>query len=188
MLQPNLRKMPALQKIDVRESVVLRPLVTTDAAALLAVLESDPSIRERVGFASRIHPSDDAERLTEEEKDDPNLIRYAICEHDIVVGLVSFWRAGEFFGDKANPDDYGFGYFLSPSARGRGLVTDSLSALMTVAAENLPITTFIAFCEADNAASGALLQKAGFEKTDVTWDDAEDGWVEQKYARTIRKS
>lgn len=185
MLQPNLRKIPALQQIEVRESVVLRPLVTPDAAALLAVLDADPTIRERVGVAARLHTANDVEALQKDEVNDPSIIRYVILESDQLVGMVNLWRAGDYFEGKADPDDYGFGYFLAPSARGRGLITDCLKVLMEVAEEHLPVKKFIAFCEADNQASGAVLKKAGFEKTDVAWRDDEHGWVEQKYAKTV---
>lgn len=178
-----IRTILALQYITVREHVVLRPLDAEDATALLAILDADPSIRERVGVTAALHSSEDVKQLLAAEEHD-DIVRYVIAENTEVVGLVSFWRAGEYFGDKADPDDYGFGYFLAPSARGRGLVTDSLTALMSVATEHLSVQRFIAFCEADNAASGALLQKAGFERTPVTWKDEEHGWIEQKYSHT----
>lgn len=185
MSQPNLRKIPALEKIDVRAGVVLRPLVITDAALLLGILDTDPVIRERVGVAARLHTVKDVKTLLEEEQNDSAIIRYIVSENEMVVGMVNFWRAGDYFGDRANPNDYGFGYFLAPWARGRGLVTDSLIALMATASENLPVKTFIAFCEADNEASGGVLRKAGFEKTDVAWKDDVHGWLEQKYLRDI---
>lgn len=185
MNKPNLKGISALQNINVHEGVTLRPFVIADAVAILAILEQDPSIRERVGVAARLHTVNDVELLLDEEGDDPNIIRYVIEEKDQVVGMVNLWRAGDYFEGKADPDDYGFGYFLAPSARGKGLVTDSLMALMDVAAKNLSVKKFIAFCEADNAASGAVLKKAGFEKTDVAWQDNEHGWLEQKYAKTV---
>lgn len=184
MEEPGLHS-AAFEKINVREGICLRPLQREDATVLLAILDADPSIRERVGFASRLHAVDDVARLLEVEKGDKEIIRYVIVENDSVVGLINFWRAGEYFGDKADPDDYGFGYFLAPSARGRGLVTNSLTALMAVAVMHLPVKKFIAFCEADNAQSGSVLKKAGFEQTDVSWKDDEHGWIEQKYSRVV---
>lgn len=173
------------ENIDVREHVKLRPLEKADAPVLLAMLNTDPSIRERVGVASRLYTVEDVAKLLDDESGDEGLIRYVIVENDRVVGMVNFWRAGDFFGDKAEPDDYGFGYFLAPSARGRGLVTDSLSALMAVASAELDVKRFIAFCEADNKASGEVLKKAGFEPSEVSWKDTEHGWVERKYVRTV---
>lgn len=185
MQRPNIRAVLELQRVAVRDGVVLRPLATEDAAALLAIFEEDPTIRERVGIASRIHSTDDVKKILAEETKDADILRYVISEKDLVVGMVNFWRAGDYFGDKADPDDYGFGYFLAPSARGRGLVTDSLRVLMDIAAEVLQARTFIAFCEADNAASGALLKKAGLEVTGEKWVESENGWLEQKYQRII---
>lgn len=182
---PNLRTVRELDVIAVREGVYLRPLGPEDAGELLNILDADPSIRERVGVAARLYSVSDVETLLREESADTDILRYVICEHDKVVGMVNFWRAGDYFDGKADPEDYGFGYFLAPSARGRGLVTDSLRALMDVAVKNLPVKRFIAFCEADNKASGALLMKAGFEKTDVSWEESEHGWVERKYIKTV---
>lgn len=182
-----LRGIQELRQVTVRGGVTLRPLQPSDAGKLLDILDADPSIRERVGVASRLHSTRDVQQLLESEKDDTNIIRYVISDHGSVVGMINFWRAGDFFGDKADPNDYGFGYFLAPSARGRGLVTDSLIALMEIAAKHVPVERFIAFCEADNSASGALLQKAGFEKSDVSWEESKHGWITQKYQKAVSK-
>jgi hypothetical protein len=40
----NLHTIPALQEVDIREGVRVRPLVLSDASPLLAVLEKDPSM------------------------------------------------------------------------------------------------------------------------------------------------
>lgn len=171
--------------VAVRDNVFLRPVEARDAPELLAILDADPAIRERVGVAARLYSVSDVETLLREESADTDILRYVICEHDKVVGMVNFWRAGDYFDGKADPEDYGFGYFLAPSARGRGLVTDSLRTLMDIAVKSLPVKRFIAFCEQNNDASGIVLQKAGFGKTDVKWRDSEHGWIEQKYIKQI---
>lgn len=188
MTQPDLHDVPALKRVPVRDGVMLRPLAARDANSILQILEEDPEIRKRVWVAAAMHTAQDVEEQVEKGKNDATLLRYVIEEDGKVAGMVTFWRAGDYFGDKAEENDYGFGYFLAPSARGRGLVTDSLRVLMDAAAKELGVTSFIAFCEADNAASGALLKKAGLEPTSESWTEPTNGWVEQKYQRNIASS
>ena len=185
MVQPNLQKVSALKKVNVREGVVLRPLEKTDATALLDMLDDDPSIRDRVGVAASMRSRQDVQRVVDKEKADPDIIRYVVLEKEKVVGMVSFWRAGDYFGDKADPNDYGFGYFLAKSARGKGIVTSCLERLIDIATNNLDVHAFAVFCETDNTASSAVLKKVGFEPTGDTWLEKDHGWLEQKYQRKI---
>ena len=181
----DLRAIPALQKVVVREGVLLRPLEATDAERVLAMLDEDPSIREHVSVAAKFRQKSDVVAEVERLKNDKETLRYVICEHESIVGMMNLWRAGKFFGAKAKPNNYGFGYFLAPEGRGRGLVTTSLLVLMDIAQRELGATSFVAFCEADNAASGAVLKKAGFAPTDKTWTEPTHGWTEQKYQRNV---
>ena len=106
-------------------------------------------------------------------------------ENDNPVGLVSLWRdVGSPFDAPDNPDDYGFGYFLDPTKRGKGIVTDALKCIMEVAANNLHINKFVAFCEDDNADSIAVLAKLGFQPTDGVLTEQCSGWSERKYTRS----
>ncbi len=187
MAQPNLQKVSALKKVNVREGVVLRPLEKTDATALLGILDDDPAIRERVGVAARLKSLQDVGKLIDREKNDPDIIRYVICEYDKVVGMVNFWRAGDYFGDKADPNDYGFGYFLAKSARGKGVVTSCLERLMDIATNSLDVHAFAVFCETDNTASSAVLEKVGFKPTGDAWTEKDHGWQEQKYQRDVTR-
>lgn len=187
MVQPNLLEVPALKKVNVREGVVLRPLEKTDATALLAIFDDDPTIRDRVSVAASMGSREDVQRIVDEGKADPSIIRYVVVENGSVVGMVNFWRAGDYFGDKADSDDYGFGYFLAKSARGKGIVTSCLEKLMDIATKNLDVHSFAVFCETDNTASSAVLEKVGFKPTGDTWIDKNHGWLEQKYQRKITR-
>lgn len=185
MSEIDLRAIPALQQVPVREGVFLRPLAVADAERVIAILSQDVSIREHVSVAAKFRQQSDVVAEVERLKGDKETLRYVICEYDQVVGMMNLWRAGKFFGAKAKPNNYGFGYFLAPEARGRGLVTSSLVVLMDYAEKALGATSFVAFCEAENAASGAVLKKAGFTPTDTTWTEPTHGWVEQKYQRKL---
>jgi RimJ/RimL family protein N-acetyltransferase len=185
---PNLHEQPSLQEVQIREGVVLRPMAETDAAELLDVLNADPSIRDRVTVASRMHAEDDVKREVEAYKADEGLIRYVVVDEERVVGLVSFWRDDGFFGQEANPNSYGFGYFLHPKARGRGLITDSVGVLMRVAQESFPVDYFMAFCEDDNPKSIRVLRKLGFEPTERAYVEPTRGWKERLYEKGVNSS
>src|SRR5690606_35901715 len=114
-----------LKKIHVRDNVTLRPLEVDDAARMLEILDADPSIRERVSVASRMHSFDDVANQVEAYQGDPHLVRYTLLEDDRPIGLVSFWRdIDNPFDAPDSPNDYGFGYFLDPAERGNGLIPD----------------------------------------------------------------
>jgi RimJ/RimL family protein N-acetyltransferase len=170
--------------VQVREGIVLRPLEKTDAAPILDILDKDPGIRDRVSVASKMHTTEDVAEQVDAYRGDAHLIRYAIVEDESVIGLVSLWRdIDNPFDAPDNPDDYGFGYFLSPSKRGSGIVTDSVQRLMDTASEHLEIRQFIAYCEKDNKDSIALLGKLGFNLTNVELTEQNTGWVEVKYEK-----
>lgn len=176
----------ALREVTVREGVMLRPLDETDAPALLRILDADSSIRDRVTVASRMHSIDDVKREIESYKGDDSVIRYAICEDGKTVGLVSFWRDTGFFCQVADPHKFGFGYFLDRAERGKGLVTDSVRALMASAQSSFRVDSFIAFCEDSNKESVSVLQKLGMEPTGLTYPEPTHGWAERMYEkRTI---
>ena len=184
-MSKNLHDIKELQHVSVREGVFLRPMKDEDAEVLLGILDQDQSIRDRVGVAAKLKPEEDVRDEVQDMLKDDGLIRYVVVEDDLVVGLVSLWRDSGYFGQKADPDAYGFGYFLAVEARGRGLVTDSLMALMQVASDNLKISQFLAFCEADNQSSGAVLEKVGFRATSIAYTDPSNGWVEQRYEKNL---
>lgn len=181
----NLHEVAALSLVHVRDGVILRPMLGSDAASLLACLDADPSIRERVTVAAAMRGPEDVQAQVVRYKQDNGLIRYVIVEYGKVVGLMSFWRDSGYFGQKPNPHAYGFGYFLAPDARGRGLVTDSLRALMDAAQANLHVEAFMAFCEDNNSASSSLLVKSGLLPTEISYTEPKHGWAERCYLRRM---
>lgn len=179
----DLHEVAPLQEIEIRPGLTIRPLVENDAPRILAILDADPEIRNRVSVASRLHEVEDVSKEIDEIKKDPGLIRYAILDGENPIGLVSLWRDDGFFGTPPNPDDYGFGYFLDPNERGKGIVTDTVKALMDAAQQNLDVRQFVAFCEADNEESTAVLTKLGFEANGETFTEPTHNWTEYKYVR-----
>lgn len=182
----NLYEQPELRKVLVREGCYLRPLEVEDAEEILRILDDDPAIRDRVTVASRMHTIDDVAREVKTYKtDNEGLIRYAIIFDDHCVGLVSLWRDSGFFGQPLDPDAYGFGYFIDPAMRGKGVVTAAVESLMKQAERLLRVKQFIAYCEDDNLASIAILHKLGFQATDETFSEPNQGWTERKYVKTV---
>ena len=181
----SMKNVAELESISVRDDVVLRPLAYGDATVILEILGSDDEIRKRVGIVADVRTEDNVRKIVDDAAIDDTVIRYAITDGGMVVGMLNFWRAGEYFGDKAHPDDYGFGYFLAPSACGKGIITDSLRVLMGIAGQKLNVHSFIAFCEDDNVASSKQLEKVGLKRTEQTWLYGEKQWAERKYERKV---
>lgn len=178
----NLHEIDALKHVQVRDGVELRLLEPEDATELLKILEEDPSIRDRVSVASKMHSPEDVKDQVELYKYDAHLIRYTVFVDDKPAGLVNFWRDVDGpFNAPDNPDDYGFGYFIAPEQRGKGIVSDSVRTLMQIATEHLPLNQFIAYCEDDNVESVAVLSKLGFTPTDITLVEPNSGWEERKF-------
>lgn len=180
----NLHEVAALQDVQACEGVTLRPMDASDATRILEILAADPGIRDRVSVASKMHTPADVETQVETYRQDEHLIRYVILEGDNPIGLVSFWRdVDNPFDAPDSPDDYGFGYFLDPAKRGSGIVTDAVRTIMDVAARNIHVNQFIAYCEDDNSDSVAVLTKLGFQSTDTVLAEQSLGWTERKYVR-----
>lgn len=179
-----LHQYSGLQKVEVRDGCCLRPLRSEDAANILEVIDKDPSIRQRVTVAERMRDPDDVAREVEAyQKDSEGLIRYTVVCDEKCVGLVSFWKDQGYFGQDFEPDSYGFGYFIDPDLRGKGLITDAVRALMTKSQDVLEVHRFLAFCEDDNLASRKVLLKLGFEATDRTFFEPKNGWIERMYLK-----
>lgn len=179
---PNLHDIEELRLVKVSDSVVLRSLAADDAPRILEILEADPEIRKRVAVAKIIHTKQDVYREIEDSENDPTVIRYSVLKNGKYIGLVTFWRLDDYL-DKDNPKPYtfGFGYFLDPAERGNGIIPAALQTLMQVARETLKPQNFMAFCEDDNPASIAVLNKCGFAATDEVVYFPEMGCNERKY-------
>lgn len=181
----NLHTIPALQEIYVQEGIKLHPLHSSDAKRLLEILADDSSIRNKVTIASRLHTIEDIETEIKRSLKKTGLIRYVLLKENNPIGLVSLWRDEGYFGTPTQLDDYGFGYFLDPNERGKGLMTSAIRKLIEIVANNLKVNQFIAFCEDNNMKSIAVLTKLGFEPTDKTFSEPYNGWIERKYIKSI---
>lgn len=179
----NLHTVPALQEVIVGEDLKLCPLDQSHAKGILAVLERDPTIRDRVAAAARMHTEDDVAKEIEAYRQDPGKIQYTLLRGETPVGFVSFWRDVGFYGEPPHLNDYGFGTFIDSNERGQGLSPRSRQAIMDVAARTLGVRQFVSFCEDNNASSIAALTKLGFEPTDTVFTEPGKDWRERKYIK-----
>jgi RimJ/RimL family protein N-acetyltransferase len=180
----NLREVPELQEVKVREDIVLHPLAEHHCDRFLEILDDDPTIRDRVQFAADTKDKDDFMQAVVDNQQEKGVMRYAIEKNTRCIGLVSLWRLGEFRGSDY-PNTYGFGYFLDSNERGQGIVPDAVRALMRVAVKSLEVDKFIAFCEDDNKPSQNVLQRAGFVPTDDVVHFENTGWTERRYEHIV---
>jgi RimJ/RimL family protein N-acetyltransferase len=182
----NLHAEAEFQKVKVRGNIFLRPLEQSDAFQLLKILSADPIIRDRVIVSAELHTKKDVKAMLAKMQADPGLMHYVLVEDGHLVGLVSLWRDNGFFGEPVNPNRYGFGYFLDPAARGKGLITASVRSLMNTLSKNLKVDQFISYCEDDNVSSKAVLERLGFVPNDKTFREPTHGWIEREYTIPIR--
>lgn len=82
-----------------------------------------------------------------------------------------------------SPNDYGFGFFLDPVKRGNGLILDAVQQVMTATQDVLHVENFIASYEDNNPENVTVLTRLGFQSTDLTYEEQNNGWVERKYVK-----
>lgn len=170
--------------MTVRPGLELRRLTHADAGAVLQILDEDPGIRDRVKVVAEATTVDDVRDIADTRDASPSSVHFVIL-HDDVVGFLSLWRAGEHFGDlPVDPDSFGFGYFLAPSARGRGIISAVLRTVMETTSQYVTVPSFIAFCEDDNPASSRNLERAGLQPTPIAFTNGR-GWRERLYERPM---
>lgn len=181
----NLHSISALQEIHVSDGLKLRLLKNSDIIRILKIMEMDSNIRNRVSLASRLHTPEDIAAEIESYKKNTGVIRYVLLQDNNPVGLISFWHDRGYLCTPSSPNDYGFGYFLDPNERGKGLITRAIQSLIDIVVKNIHVNQFVAFCEDDNIESIAVLTRLGFKPTDETFSEPKNGWIERKYKKSV---
>lgn len=144
--------------------LTLRPAWPEDAAALSQAIAHDVIARMLMRVP---HPYDiaDAEAFCAQSRG-PHEPRFLILSHDrtagggatpVLIGGIGIVDHGE--------KDLQLGYWLTPSAWGRGYATEAGRAVIDMARHALPLRRLAAWHFADNPASGAVLRKLGFHRT-----------------------
>ena len=140
--------------------LLLRPWRVDDTEAVLAAMQ-DPEIRLWNGFAGEFGIEDVGVWLTR--------------RIDWSAGTHASWSVvaaatGELLGSvslhsiDADQGDAEIGYWIVPAARGRGVASSVVDAVCRWAFETLPVDR-VELCHAvENAASGRVAEKAGFQR------------------------
>lgn len=137
---------PALRGARVR----LRPLRADDADALVEVsfydgVPADSPAAARAMLARIVEDQARGETIHWGIEDAAG----ALC------GTIGFYRGF--------PDDAGeVGYVLRPAWRGQGLMTEALDAVIRYGYEELGLAGIVAYTDASNPASIAVLERCGF--------------------------
>lgn len=95
-------------------------------------------------------------------------------------------RDGEAVGSVAlrlDGAEAAIGYWLAPAARGAGLMTRAVQALVEWAASELRTTSFAIYVQEENVSSRAVAERAGFREHGES-DDFPDGRRRLVYRRT----
>lgn len=143
------------------QRLTLRPAWPEDAAALAQAIGHEAVARMlmRVPFPYSV---DDAQVFADQPRaaHEP---RFLILSHEgtatpTLVGGIALTD----FGCETSVE---LGYWLTPSAWGRGYATEAGRAVVAMARHALPLHRIGAWHFADNPASGAVLRKLGFRPT-----------------------
>ncbi len=134
----------------------LIPATADDGACALAVFCDDPLVTQYVGWRP-VHTDDAARRMVEHlvagaERGRPFWwIRRR--EDDALLGsIIAAWDG----------DEVETSYVLRREHWGNGYATEAVQAVVALAFADPDITRVRAFCDAENAASRCVLEKAGF--------------------------
>jgi RimJ/RimL family protein N-acetyltransferase len=147
------------------ERLVLRPPRRTDLRAVVDVFQSDPDIARFIPLVPVPYGDDDflswldaVDRKWEERNEGT----FAICGlDDGIIGAVAVrLREGGTVG-----------YWLAASARGQGLMTEAVRAVVAWARDEHGIKQLFLWTHPDNHASQAVAERAGFVRVGVAEHD-----------------
>lgn len=169
------REMPL--EVPVDQHVSIRLFVPEDAQRIYDMVTDDPDILTHIGWLDECKTVEDiAERISLVNQADS--YRYGIIEDGKVVGYVGLWPSHK----SPEPYEFDIGYFLDPKARGRGLVTKSVNALIDAAGKNISVDSFALFIREANLESQAVAKRLGFAATDFMFKDPQ-GLQQRRYVR-----
>lgn len=142
------------------DALGIRPLEAGDAAELYALIEANPDLREWMPWAAEQDLAaterfiDDAER----QLADDNGFQAAIEPEEEIIGVVGFHSI-----DWVNRNT-SIGYWLAASARGRGVMTAAVSALLDHAFYEWELHRIEIHCAPGNQPSRAIPERLGFRE------------------------
>ena len=144
-----------------RAGVLLLPMHREDLAAVLELMRSNAAhLSQHSDFGELAHqtPETYSIALTSDSTDGSQQYAFRIVEDGVLIGGIALVPIPQ------DPQQYSIGYWLAADACGRGNATLALQAIATYAREHLGATDLSARVRPDNAASVAVLQRAGFQQ------------------------
>jgi RimJ/RimL family protein N-acetyltransferase len=149
--------MPAiLPLMEIRtERLILRRPRLADLPAVVAACQ-DPDISRFIPFVPVPYGEDDGRAFlasVESAWEESDERTFAICgEDDVLIGAVTVRLREEGT----------VGYWLAPDSRGRGLMTEAVTAVVRWAREEQGIECLRLWTHPDNLASQVVAERAGF--------------------------
>ncbi len=170
-------------------SVLLRQARDSDIEQLL-VLRNDPRVNR---FTLRTHVAPEVLRREWLATATSDTDFSCVGEVDAAVVAMGFLDVVDGMGQPGLPERTQgvIGYIVHPDVAGRGVATAVARGLLTAAFDHLGLRRVTASCNADNAASARVLEKAGMRREQHGVEDswhAELGWVDgYQYAVLARE-
>lgn len=172
-----LQQMP--DEVPVFRDIHMDRLVPGDAADIDAMLTRDPGIRDWITWIHDIEgEAAIAQAIT--AMDPTQTRQYGIKEGDKLVGYAAISVTAD-----ATPGVYDVAYFLDKPARGQGVITKAISALLMVAISRLQASQFRAYIADDNEASQRIATALHFTRTEEEITDPKLGRKERRWEKVI---
>lgn len=138
----------------------IRPLEAGDAAELYALVKANPDLEEWMPWAAEqdLAATERFIAAAEEQLRDGKGFQAALEPEDEIVGVVGLHAI-----DWVNRNT-SIGYWLAEGARGRGLMTTAVSALLDHAFGELELHRIEIHCAPENRPSRAIPERLGFRE------------------------
>lgn len=149
----------------IAENAWLRPLAEADAAELFALVDAHrEDLRRWLPWVDTTLVRDDTRRFLRvavDQQDSGHGFHAGLRVDDRLAGIVGFHRI-----DWINRA-VELGYWLAPTARGRGLMTGCCRAMVDHAMGRLGLNRIVIRCAEDNLKSRAIPERLGFTREGV---------------------
>jgi ribosomal-protein-serine acetyltransferase len=138
----------------------IRPLEAGDAAELYSLVKANPDLEEWMPWAAEqdLAATERFIAAAEEQLRDGNGFQAAIEPEDRIVGVLGLHAI-----DWVNRNT-SIGYWLAEEARGRGLMTNAVRALLDHAFRELHLHRVEIHCAPENRPSRAIPERLGFRE------------------------
>ena len=161
------------------DRLTLRPLAESDTDRLMEFWNLPEVMRWLLRGPST---ADGLSGWIRQSTQSPDAHTQAVLLDDVVIGVVNL-RLGDGLNQPGGPTRTvaDLGYTFDPAYSGRGLATEAVRAVITMAFDDLGARRVTAGAFADNVASVRILEKLGMRREEYAVRDswhAELGWID----------